>query len=187
MSGDGSEPPSCSLFSKAAIGHWLYRLRSWLTALGETFDVRFILVGSLLPDIIDKPLGQVLLREILNNGRIFSHTLVFLAVVGASGLFVYRRYSRTWLLALTLGTGAHLVLDSMWRTPQTLLWPAYGLAFDKGDMNLSQWTQGMMNGLFTNPAVNVPEIIGLIVMAWFLWDLLRQGKLWIFIRRGRIS
>ena len=155
--------------------------------MGETFDIRFILVGSLLPDIIDKPLGMVLLRGTLSNGRIFSHTLVFLAAVGASGLFVYRRYSRTWLLALTLGTFAHLVLDSMWRSPRTLLWPAFGLGFDRMDPDLGEWMQGMWRSLVTNPAVYIPEIIGLIVLAWFGWNLVRQGKIWAFIRRGPVS
>jgi len=31
---------------------------SWLTSLGNRIDIRLLLVGSLLPDIIDKPIGQ---------------------------------------------------------------------------------------------------------------------------------
>lgn len=184
QSDDGSDSPSSSLQVGVAIGHRRYRVRSWLAALGEAFDIRFILVGSLLPDIIDKPLGMVLLRETLSNGRIYSHTLLFLALIGASGLFVYRRSSRTWLLALMLGTGTHLVLDSMWRSPRTLFWPAYGFAFEK--VEFDHWVQGLWHLLVTNPATYITEIVGLIVMAWFLWNLFREGKIWSFIRRGRI-
>ena len=64
--------------------------------------------------------------------------------------------------ALVLGTGGHLVLDSMWLTPRTLLWPAYGLAFERVD--LTNWAQGLLHGLVTSPAVYVPEIIRAIVL-----------------------
>ncbi len=183
----GRDSPLPTMEAGSTVGRWLGPVHSWLTALGEFLDIRLVLLGSLLPDIIDKPLGQVLFRQTLGNGRVFSHTLLFLFLTGASGLFLYRRSSRTWLLALALGTGAHLVLDSMWRAPRTLLWPAYGLAFEKMDVELGQWLQDLWDGLVTNPAVYVPEIIGLIVMAWFLWSLFGQGKLGVFIRRGRVS
>ena len=180
----GNELASLSSYSGYVVGRWLDRVLSWLTVLGKTLDIRFILVGSLLPDIIDKPLGMELLREALSNGRIFSRTLLFFILTGASGLFVYRRFSKTWPLALALGTSAHLALDSMWQMPRTLLWPAYGLAFEK--MDLGNWMQGLWHRLVTNPAAYVSEIIGVIVIAWFLWNLLRQGKIRIFMRRGQI-
>jgi len=31
---------------------------SWLASLGNRIDIRLLLLGSLLPDIIDKPAGQ---------------------------------------------------------------------------------------------------------------------------------
>ncbi len=181
----GVEPPSPSYRSGFTTGHMLDRVRSWLTALGEFLDIRLVLIGSLLPDIIDKPLGQVLLREELGNGRIFSHTLLFFIIVGSLALLVYRRYSRTWLLALAMGTGAHLVLDSMWGSLRTLFWPAYGWTFDKVD--LSDWVERLWDGLITKPGVYVPEIIGLIVAVWFVWNLLHRGRLWAFIRHGQVS
>jgi hypothetical protein len=49
------------------------------------FDYRFVLVGSMLPDIIDKPLGQLVLRNLMSNGRIFSHTLLFLLLICLAG------------------------------------------------------------------------------------------------------
>ena len=50
---------------------------SWFILLGRYIDIRLLLVGSLLPDIIDKPIGQYFLVETFSNGRIFSHTLLF--------------------------------------------------------------------------------------------------------------
>ena len=52
--------------------------RSNLSSLPAYLDIRLLLIGSLLPDIIDKPVGQLIFRETFSNGRIFSHTLLFL-------------------------------------------------------------------------------------------------------------
>jgi GTP-binding protein len=47
--------------------------------LPAQLDYRLVLIGSMLPDLIDKPLGGVILP--LGNGRIYSHTLLFLLAV----------------------------------------------------------------------------------------------------------
>ena len=167
------------------LGRCLDRMRSWLTLLGESFDVRLVLLASIFPDIVDKPLGQVLLRETVSNGRIYCHTLLFLALVTVLGLLVYWRLSWTWLLVIAFGTGTHLVLDSMWRWPQTLFWPAYGWTFEK--LDLDHWIDRVWHGLLTDSALYVVEIIGLMVMAWFLWNLLHRGKFWEFVRTGYIG
>lgn len=51
-----------------------------------------ILVGSVLPDIIDKPLGGIILKDTIGNGRIYAHTLLFLLslfVIGVIFGFVF--------------------------------------------------------------------------------------------------
>ncbi len=117
---------------------WLDRVQSWLTVLRGAFDTGPVLVGSLLPDMIGKPLGHAVLREMLSNGWTFCHA--------------QRRYSGALLWALALGTGAHLGPDLMWRTPRTLLRPAYGWSFSKND--LTGWARGLRQELTTNLAVH---------------------------------
>ena len=39
-------------------------------------DLFLLVVGSLLPDIIDKPLGLILYHG-FGNGRLYAHTLLF--------------------------------------------------------------------------------------------------------------
>ncbi len=148
-------------------------------------DYRLLLVGSMLPDIIDKPLGMWLLRESLSNGRIFSHTLLFSGLLLGVGLYLYLRCRRVGVLCLALGTLAHLVLDEMWLTPSTLLWPLYGLSFER--VTVEGWLPRILNSLVTEPAVYLPEIIGAILLALFFWELIRQGKLTSFIRSGRVE
>ena len=158
---------------------------SWVSSLGKYIDIRFLLVGALLPDIIDKPVGQYFFRQTFSNGRIFSHTLLFLLLIALSGWFLYQRRRQIWLLIFAFGTFTHLIFDRMWESPQTLLWPLRGSAFS--EEVLTGWLSNMINNLFTDPAVYGPEMVGAAVIAWFMGILLRRRKVFIFIRYGRVD
>lgn len=155
----------------------------WLTFL-EKIDTRLLLIGSLLPDIIDKPVGQFFFREYLSSGRIFCHTLAFLLLITLTGFYLYRSHGKTWLLVLAFGAFTHLICDQMWLAPQTLLWPAYGWAFQKYD--LTYWLQNIFYALHTDPAVYVPELVGMAILIWFVLVLVRRGRVHAFIRNGQV-
>lgn len=56
--------------------------------MGGLFDLRFWALGSLLPDIIDKPVGRYILAGTFQyNGRIFSHTLLLVVLLLAAAFF----------------------------------------------------------------------------------------------------
>ncbi len=158
---------------------------AWFASLAGHIDIRILLLGSLLPDLIDKPLGHLLFRETFSTGRIFGHTSLFLLVISLAGLWLYRRKKKTWLLVLSFGTFTHLVFDQMWLTPGTLLWPLFGWEFEK--LVLDHWLRSTLVGLLTEPGVYVPEIIGAIVLGLFCLSLLRQGWLRGFLRTGRVG
>ena len=175
-----------TLGAAAAISYALRNnKKSWITSVEEHLDVRLLMVGSLLPDIIDKPLGQVFLGETLSNGRIFGHTVLFLILISAAGIYLRQRHDKIWLLTLALGTFTHLILDRMWFTPQTLFWPFFGFAFDS--LNLAGWVPNTLHRLLTDPGVFVPEIIGLIMIIWFGLVLMFRSKIYVFIRYGKVS
>lgn len=158
--------------------------KSWITSAGDYLDVRLLMIGSLLPDIIDKPVGQLLFRETLSNGRIFSHTILFLVLITVAGLYLHQRHRKSWLLVLSFGTFTHLILDQMWRTPQTLFWPLFGFAFDR--INLTGWLLSIFNRLLTNPEVYVSELVGIAIILWFGLILMLRKKIYVFIRYGRV-
>ena len=158
---------------------------SWLILLGSYVDIRILLIGSLLPDIIDKPLAVFLFPETFNSGRIFCHTLLFLIMIILAGVYVYRRYCKTWLLALSFGTFTHLVLDRMWLAPRTLFWPLYGFTFEPADT--TDWIQDMLYALFTDPGAYVPELLGAGILIWFMVALLRRRRIYAFIRYGQVQ
>ena len=158
---------------------------SWLTSLGRYIDIRLLLVGSLLPDIIDKPVGAYILKEAFSNGRIFSHTLLFLILITVAGWYLYRYHRQKWLLILSFGTFAHLILDRMWEIPQTLLWPLFGFAFPRAE--LAYWLPNIFQALFSDPGVYISELIGVAVIIWFAWTLLHRRNVYLFLRRGQVK
>jgi len=127
-------------------------------------DLRVLAVGSLLPDILDKPIGLMVFRDELGTGRIFCHTLLFLTLLSIAGFWLFRRSGRTCLLVLAAGVLAHLVLDGVWTSYRTLLWPAFGFGFLRSaePSGVSQY----WHNLKELPRAYVPEIIGGLILAW---------------------
>jgi len=157
---------------------------SLLSRLAERIDLRLLFVGSLLPDIVDKPVGQFFFRGVFSNGRVLSHTLLFLIIVTLAGLWFHRRYAKNWLLVLAFGILTHLICDQMWRSPRTLLWPIYGFSFER--MDLTHWVSNLLYALQTNAQVYVPELVGLVILVWFAAELVRRGEVIAFIKTGRV-
>jgi membrane-bound metal-dependent hydrolase YbcI (DUF457 family) len=146
-----------------------------------------LLLGALLPDVIDKPIGLWLLNTSLGTGRAYSHTLLFLIIVAAAGWLVYRRWKSSWLLVIAFGVLVHLVLDSMWQEPRTLFWPLFGAQFPKGVMEFIPWINGMLGGLFSHPAELMGEALGFLILLWSAYAVWRSGNMKRFLRTGRVA
>ncbi len=156
---------------------------SWFTSLGARIDIRLLLIGSLLPDIIDKPLGIYIFPEALSNGRIFSHTILFLFIVTISGIYLFRSRGKTYLLAVSFGILTHLILDQMWLAPRTLFWPIYGIAFDKS--GTTDWIINIIHRLVIDPTVYIPELVGLAILVWFVLALVQKQAVLRFLKHGQ--
>ncbi len=158
--------------------------KSWFTMLSHNIDIRLLIIGSLLPDIIDKPIGQYFFRETFNNGRIFTHTLVFLVLVTVIGIYIYKSQRSLWMLTLATGVFTHLALDEMWQVPQTFFWPFLGFTFPKAE--LTGWASNIFQALLSNPYYYVTEVIGLLIVIWLAVVVISRKKISVFIRYGKI-
>ena len=121
----------------------------------------YLLLGSMLPDIIDKPLGEILFGSPA-MGRTFAHAILFLLVLFAVAYHMHDP-RLAWLAG---GVGAHLILDFMWNSPATLLWPLLGPFPPGANLNTLDYLQALLRGL-SNPMVAVPEMLGLAYLAYF--------------------
>ena len=161
------------------------RRPSWLSLLWNRLDMRVILIGSLVPDIIDKPIGLLFFRETLSNGRIIGHSLLFLILVTLAGLYLYRSRGTTTLLGVSFGVFTHIIFDQMWETPRTLFWPIYGVTF--GRESTADWIPNIFHGLTTDPCVYLPELVGAAILVWFILVLVRKRKVFSFLKRGQVQ
>ncbi|MFQ5917791.1 MAG: metal-dependent hydrolase [Candidatus Binatia bacterium] len=152
--------------------------RSQTSSAVTWIDYRLILLGSILPDIIDKPLGIWL----LGDGRALAHSLLFSALLVALGLLLYARRRSTGLLSLSFGSIVHLLLDKIWLDPGIFLWPIFGWSFERGDA--SSWLERWLETLTTEPSVYVPEVIGALLLGALFFYLVRRGTLHSFVRTG---
>jgi hypothetical protein len=157
---------------------------SRLVYVVKQIDVRLLLIGSLLPDIIDKPIGLYFLRDTFSSGRIFCHAALFLILITIAGVHLYRRRSKVWLLVISFGTLTHLLLDQMWLIPRTFMWPLYGFRFEPEDV--SEWKLKMLHELLADPSVFVPELVGAFILAWFIRMLVHDSKVYTFMSNGRV-
>jgi membrane-bound metal-dependent hydrolase YbcI (DUF457 family) len=93
---------------------------------GAAPDLRWLLAGSVLPDVVDKTVGQLLFKPYFENGRIFFHTAVITLAVFAVGAYRQRKRHDNRVLLLALGMASHILLDRIWLEPETAWWPALG-------------------------------------------------------------
>ncbi len=163
-----------------------YPKESGFRLLVKHIDIRVLLIGSLLPDIIDKPLGYIILQGTLSSGRVYCHTMLFFILIVLAGMYLYQRRKKNWLLVLSFGIFTHLIFDQMWLAPHILLWPLYGWSFPQGNPDILLWMEEMLTGLITNPGTYIPEIVGAVVLLIFIWRLIRLKSLARFIIRGSI-
>jgi inner membrane protein len=158
------------------------RVRDSIASLSKKFDLRLLLLGSLLPDIVDKSVGMVLFPEVFGTGRLFCHALVFPFGLAIAGTWLYRSRQSTALIMLAYGAAMHLTLDAMWRTPSILLWPFAGPLLRGVDAH--GWLTTLLATLLTNSSVFVPEIAGGVLLLPLAREVAQNVGLIPFLRTG---
>ena len=81
--------------------------------LRTIIDPKYLLVGALLPDLIDKPLGEIILASTFSTGRMIGHTILLSFTLLYIGLFVYERKGDIRIISLATGSFFHLMEDQM--------------------------------------------------------------------------
>ena len=126
----------------------------WAVFRDPRLDHRLLIAGALLPDVIDgigwRGVGPM-------------HTLVASAalLVVVVLLTIGRRDLRRRLLALPMGTLAHLVLDGVWTRQKVFWWPFLG-----------DGLEGALPSFDRNVVViALLEIVGLVLLVrtWRQW------------------
>lgn len=125
----------------------------WFVFRDDRFDYRLLLVGVLLPDIIDLPFGQAR----------WAHSLtVAVGLLVVVMLTTGRRPIRRLLLGLPIGMMLHLVFDGAFSSNKVFWWPFSG---SWGDTDVPTVSRGWFNVVL--------EVLGaaLLVWAWRQFNL----------------
>ncbi|HWQ63259.1 MAG TPA: metal-dependent hydrolase [Methanospirillum sp.] len=108
---------ACHLFFGAAAGLLLQnRFKSW-------YILPACILGSVLPDLIDKPLGYIIFPSI-GDGRLIAHSLIGLTIILLITAALFR--DRFLIFALGIGILTHQILDEMWKIPVNWFYPLLG-------------------------------------------------------------
>lgn len=149
-------------------------------------DLRMLLVGALLPDIVDTPIGLVL-YERLHSVRLFTHGLLLAALVMVAVVMSTRRGRprKTWM-PLAIGLLLHALLDAMWLDPETLWWPLLGWEFSAAGLGTAS---GYLFSVLGDWRVWLGEVAGLIYLGnlWQAAGLSRREKRAQLWRTGRVD
>jgi hypothetical protein len=154
----------------------------YVTLGRRRIDYRFVLLGAVLPDLVDGVLGLFLFAGPAD--RWIAHSLLAVIVVTVVIVVVFRGERRLAVFGIGVGWLLHLVGDGMWNAPETFFWPAFGTDFATTPVEPYSWD------LLAHPLDHLwtwsGELAGLLILAWF-WVAFRLGdndRFRLFARDG---
>ena len=163
-------------------------------------DKRWIIpciIGSVLPDIVDKTPGYLLSPTTNLDGSFLFNNLIVFAILLVAGLLLWKYITSPVILALDAGIFSHQILDVMWMQPVYWLYPLLGpypatpssppgylFALQGSELfNLSEWFLIILcicvlilywqRGSLIAVATRYKKIVGLlleflVIVLWFL-------------------
>lgn len=147
-------------------------------------DYRVVVVASLLPDIVDKPLANLLIGSYAYESRAFGHSALFLSGIAVLFLFHWLWSRRSWVVPVLLGTLLHDLFDDMWTQPGVFFWPLLGWQFPKPTE--FAW-QGLISlGGYKVHLLDFYDNVSVLILLCFFMKIALKGKLREFVRRGRL-
>lgn len=117
----------------------------------KDIDFRLVVILAFLPDIIDKIVGMIILKDEIANGRIFTHSALTIGMLSICIFAVARiKFNRgLWAVFYVIPLWIHLFLDIMWKEPRTLFWPLLGLDFPRYEVEFSDYFTTLLSDPFT--------------------------------------
>ena len=149
-------------------------------------DLRWVALGAILPDLIDKPIGSMLFNDFFGTHRLAAHAVIFPVLGMAVVISITQRGSgmRKGLIGLVIGVLFHLVLDGAWSDPEAFWWPLFGVTFPAVP-DSAFWP--LLQRMAGDPVVWMGEAAGIAYLL-FVWrrHLSGPGEVGQALRRGRV-
>jgi hypothetical protein len=154
----------------------------YVTLGRRRIDYRFVLLGAVLPDLLDGVLGLFFFDG--PAGRWIAHSLLTVVVVAVVIILGSRGETRLAIFGIAVGWLLHLVADGMWEAPKTFLWPAFGSEFATTPAEPYSWD--LLVHPWDHLATWGGEILGVAILVWFYvaFEMARDGRLKVFLKDG---
>lgn len=156
---------------------WLFR---WIFGDSKV-DIRFLLLGAILPDLIDLPIGTMLFADVFSTGELWMHSLIAPALYMSLVLVFTRRGGRRrTFMAVGVGWLFQPLLDGVWVDQAVFFWPFFGFEIPPGET--PYWPLAWERAQ-NDPWRWVKDAAGLSYLVW-LWfasglnDRMRRRSLW---------
>jgi hypothetical protein len=143
----------------------------YVTLGRRRIDYRFVLIGAVLPDLLDGLLGLFFFEG--PSGRWIAHSLTAVIVVAVAIILLLKGETRLAWFGIAVGWLLHLVGDGMWNAPRTFFWPAFGTSFDATTREPYAWD--LLAHPFSHLGTWGGELLGLAILVWF-WVAFRLGE-----------
>lgn len=156
-----------------------------LAPRSDRYIIFMCMIGSWLPDILDKPLAIGIAS--MGSGRTLGHSLLFVLIIVLIGLLLL---PRMMVLGLSSSVFLHQILDMMWQYQETWFFPLKGwfyvdpwiqmyvgrtfLDYYGGGITILQTIQTLLLLEIGNPIERVSIIILLLVFIYVLYTTLTQ-------------
>ncbi len=151
----------------------------------RAIDYRILIIASLLPDLIDKPLAKMFKSSITTyESRAFGHSLMFLGLIAVCMMLQRLWGDKFSLFPVFCGVLLHDVFDVMWLHQEIFLWPFYGWDFTKPENEA--WTGFIQLNGYKIKQLDFFDNISVLILLWFFMKLALGGKLVEFMRKGHL-
>lgn len=144
----------------------------YITLGRRRIDYRYILIGAILPDVVDAILIATGVVE-SESGRGPGHSISAVIVVALAIMLGLRGELRQGVFGIAVGWLLHLVGDAVWAAPRTFLWPAFGTGFEATPREPYSWS--LLSNPFGHLSVWLGEVAGFAALVWF-WIAFRLGE-----------
>ena len=144
----------------------------WFTFRDPAIDHRLVILGALMPDVLDMVLGDTKFMHTL-AAPISLLTVLMVITIG-------RRQLRRHALAIPIGVFWHAVFDGAWMNTDVFWWPLTRVA--NGDVSIPPTEREAL-------VVVCMELVGLVLLMWS-WRLMGMGQASrrrLFLRSGRLD
>ena len=143
----------------------------WNVFHDPRFDYRLLMLGAVLPDLIDGPAGGARAMHAVTT-NVAMLVVVMLATIG-------RRPLRRRLLAVPIGALLHLVLDGVFADTRVFWWPFTGTRWPSA--RLPSAARGAGLTLLLEAAG-----LAMLIWAWHRFELARPDRRHTFLRTGAL-